>query len=284
MRRVGLPLARMIGMREMVSVVAVTAFMPSRQMPEPDKEWVDLRIAIALDVLNEFLIALGVQARDARVGPITRSDLPPAVPMIIEEQPVPDGQRVGAHHVFNLHPWMPSGGTTTRDPDLLMAAATLFRAAREGTTAWFPVLELGHLARRDAVAGRFAASIVSAATSIEILLSTVVREVGPIRGWDDGRISGALESGFKNIATVHVPKLLGISVDIDDVTTAWGRWWQAGYLIRNEVVHAGRRPTDAQAQEAVWSAMELIAEVGRLIEADAGLGDLGFGLPTGVSR
>ena len=195
-RRIGMSLARIIGLREMVTVVGITAFLPARLVPDPTEEWVEIRVGKALDVLNEFLIALGIEAQDARVGPVTRSDLPPSVPLIAEEQPVPAGKRIGTNWLVSLHPWRPNAHGGLRNPDVLMEAATLFRAATRNTMVGFR-LELSHLARRDALAGRYSASIVSSATSIEILFSTLAREMGPIRGWSQSKIDGALDSGFK---------------------------------------------------------------------------------------
>ena len=82
----------------------------------------------------------------------------------------------------------------------------------------------------------------------------------------------------------HVPKLLDLSVDIEDASTPWGRWWRDGYELRNRVVHGGHRPNANEAMEAVSSSMDLVAAVGRAVEGDPDLGDLAFGLPTGVGE
>ncbi|HKO38903.1 MAG TPA: hypothetical protein VJU14_11110 [Solirubrobacterales bacterium] len=264
-------------------MAAVTAFVPSREVPDdPFEGWFEERIGMAIDVLNEFLVALGVCLGDPRVGPVSRSELPAAVPLIAEEQPSSGEEREGSTWIVPIHPWIPNPSDET-DPQAVFDAATLFRGAVEGTTPWFPVLEQGHIGLRDGLAGRYGASIVSAATSIEILLSTVVRSVGPVRGWSEDRIAGALGSGLKNLLTVHVPKLLPVSIDISDEATVWGNWWKVGYQVRNQVVHEGRRPSEEEADEAVIAAMDVVAAVGTVVKEDEDLQHLSFGIPNKVS-
>jgi len=283
-RRVGLRLASILGLREMVTVVSITAFIPEGDLPpDPFDGWYEARIGMAIDVLNEFLVALGIQRGDPRIGPVSRSDLPPVVPLIAEKQPVEGTKREGSTWLVPLHPWVPNPVTEPLDHQELLHAATLFRGGIEGTTPWFSVLEVGHHAIRDGLAGRYGPSVVSAATCVEILLSTVVRTVGPVRGWSKERIDGALGSGLKNVLTVHVAKLLAVSVDLEDESAVWGRWWNAGYMVRNKAVHAGHRPSEAEADEATNATMHVVAEVGRLIKEDSELQHLSFGLPDSVS-
>ena len=283
-RRIGLALASITGLRETVSVCGLTAFIPARLVPDdPTDGWIEERIAIAIEMLNGFLVALGVESGDARIGPITRGDLPAMVPVIAEEQPVDPSERRGLSWLVPIHPWRPNSRGGLRDEQSLMNAATLFRGALEGTTVWFPVLELGHLARRDGLAGRYSASIISAASAIEVLLSTIVREVGQIRGWSPSPIEGAIGSGLKNLLVNHVPPLLKISVDLEDHTSPWGLWWNHGYQLRNSVVHGGHSPSEEESDQAVVAAMHLVAAVGQTIHQEEDLRHLAFGLPNRVS-
>ena len=224
-RRLSYHVAAAIGLHELVTVAGITALLPTRQLPsDTGPTWTEHRVMLALEVLNDFLVALGVESRDARIGPISRSDLPAMVPITVETQPVPTPRRQGGHWLAPLHGWRPVARGRARDIAEAESAAALFRAAREHETAWFPVLELTHTARRDGLAGRYSAGVLSAGTGIEILLSTLVRKVGPIRGWSPQKIEGVLDCGLANILRIHIPALLHTTVDLADAATPWGHW------------------------------------------------------------
>jgi hypothetical protein len=266
-----------------VTAAAITAFLPTRHLPvDAGPAWTEHRILLALQVLNEFLVALGIEANDPRIGPVYRSDLPPLVPVIAETQPVPTPKRQGGDWLAPLHDWFPAHARSLREHNEVERAASLFRAEREKETPWFPVLELTHTARRDGMAGRYSSSVLSAGTAIEMLLSTVNTEAGRTRGWSQEKIDAILTSGYKNILVAQIPKALQVSIDIDDDSTPWGAWWRKGYAMRNAVAHHGHRPTEEEAHAAIYAAMELVAEVGRIVDADPNLAHLGLGLPTGV--
>jgi hypothetical protein len=283
-RRLAYLLFSSLGLRRHVTVAGITAFLPTAGLPaDTGQAWTEERISKALEVLNDFLIALAVETQDARIGAIVRSDLPPRLPIVIETQPVPTPRRQGHHGLVALHDaWWPTSARQLRPLAEVERASTLFRAARENRTVWFPVLELTHGARRDGLAGRYSASALAAATGIEVLVGTTVREVGLARDLARTRIAGILDSGLKNILTAHLPDLLRTTVNLDDEASAWGRWYVNGYSLRNAVAHEGHRPTEEEAHEAVYAAMHLVAEVGRLIDADPDLAHLSLGIPTGV--
>lgn len=284
-RRIAYTVLAAIGMREFITVAAITAFLPAHEVAEDlGPSWIEQRTTLALAVLNEFLICLGVEANDPRVGPIYRTDLPARLPVLTEIQPVPTAWRVGHNTMTTLHDWFPAVRPRQRDPEHLDRAAALFRATHEGETPWFAVLELTHTARRDGMAGRYASAVLTAGTGIEVLVATIITHAGRLRGWPPARIDGILGSGLKNMVLDHVPRALDVRVDIDDPETPWGTWWLAGYQLRNAVAHRNHRPTESEAQSAVYAAMELVAEVGRVIDADPVLSELSLGLPTGVAR
>ena len=133
------------------------------------------------------------------------------------------------------------------------------------------------------MAGRFTASVLAAGTGVELLVSTVVREVGQVRGLDEDRITRILGCGLKNILRQPLPGILRTDIDLDDDTSPWGHWWAHGYAPRNAVAHRGHRPSNDEAQAATYAAMRLVAEVGTLIDADPTLGHLRLGIPTGVA-
>jgi hypothetical protein len=273
-----------IGLFEEVSVAAVTWFTPAGALPDLSQgEHREARIEEALSVLNDFLVCLGVEGNDPLLGPLARVDLPAAVPMLLETQPVPTASRRGISWLTPMHAWMPSVRRRIRDPAEVAAAAALFRAAYEKETVWFRVLELSHAARRDVVAGRYAGTVLTAATSVEVLVSTAVREVARVRNWSNTKIDGVLGAGFKNLLETHLPALLGMSIDLEDPADPFGAWYLSGYAARNAVVHAGHTPTASEAWDAFTSSAEVITHVGRLVESDPTVSHLGLGLPTGLT-
>src|SRR5205807_2088809 len=149
-RRVVYRVASIVGLHEFVTAAAITAFLPTRYLPvDVGPAWTEHRVLLALQVLNDFLVALGIEANDPRIGPVYRSDLPPLVPVIVETQPVPTPKRQGGDWLAPLHDWFPARARSLRENDEIERAASLFRAEREKVTPWFPVLELTHTARRD---------------------------------------------------------------------------------------------------------------------------------------
>jgi hypothetical protein len=284
LRRLVYRVASLWGLRETATVAAVTAFLPSAGTPDtPDPEWVQEQVQDAIAVLNRLLICVGIEGNNPRVGPIYVADLPALVPVIFETQPVATKRRTGGTFLHPLHQWLPTTLKQDGHFDELQRASDLFRSVQERRTPWFLVLDLTHTARRDGAAGRHESAVIGAATAIEVMAATLVQEVGAIDGWPHARIENVLKAGFRNLLVSHLPGLLRQPVDIDDATTPWGRWWREGYSMRNAVVHEGRKPTEGDAQRAVYAAMDLVAEVGRVLENDPRLETLSVGMPSGVA-
>ena len=129
-RRLGYALLSTAGLRPYVTVAAITAFLPTVGLPDDvGPTWTNRRIDQALEVLNEFLVTLGIEANDARIGPIIRGDLPPRIPIVMETQPVPTAQRQGGHVVVPMHnAWWPNVSAGVRSAmDIENASALVSR-------------------------------------------------------------------------------------------------------------------------------------------------------------
>lgn len=255
------------GYRPQMTVAAVTEFIPTAGL-SPDDFDVNEKARDAVDVLNEFLVCLGIQSNDALVGPLALADLPAIAPVVFEVQPVETGRRDGGQEMAVLHDWAPVLLDEPRARSEIDAAASMFRAQREGGEVLFQVLELSHTARREATAGRFGIAVLLAGTAVEVMFTAIMHEGWTARGLRPQALNGALNSGFRNVVTMHAGRVLGVSLDVDDPETAVGRWWAKGYALRNRVAHTGYRPTLEETLDALDATYGLVTWVGQLLEND----------------
>lgn len=93
-------------------------------------------------------------------------------------------------------------------------------------------------------------------------MSVTVTEASALLGEPPGRAEGILDAGLKNTFKDHLERYINVPVDLDDPSTPFGSWWRGGYKLRSRVVHNGHRPTEAETQNGIDSAMAVIMAVG----------------------
>jgi len=115
--------------------------------------------------------------------------------------------------------------------------------------------------RRALARGRHAHAALELGIAFELLIATIVREVGPLRGDCEAKVARILDAGLKNVLKDHLPRLTGLAVDLDNVENVVGRWRRDAYDLRNRVIHSGYRPTYAEvnrAREAVGAVIDAL--------------------------
>lgn len=221
-------------------------------------EWLSDQFEIALTKLNELLVAAAAVSRDPAIGPIAPPELPPAVPFIASRIGENDP---GLRSLLLLHPG-PQGKADDLSDDEVQHIFNITARQHGPGHPFFPMGEAMTEARRALARGRSAQAVLELGIAFELLVATLVRELGPRRGYDVQKIEGVLDAGLKNILQDHVPKLVQVDVDLGDATTEFGEWWMHAYLLRNRIVHRGYRPSVSEAEQAraaVHGVIELVA-------------------------
>lgn len=261
-RRIRLRLNGMRGQADYHTVVGVTRYRAVAAFPDPDREAIGDWVEDSLAALNDFLVALGLQNMDPLIGPIALSELPPFAPMLMEIADVLTGFRV----IVPIHPFEEGMLSVPRAREELDHAAGIFDAWYRHRDPTFPPLELLHTARRDLLAGRYAVVAVMAGTAVEMLVDTTLRQAWGLAGLPAANLNGVLQSSFRSKFEVHLGRVLDVTIDVTDQNSEPGRWWQTGYDLRNRVVHYAHRPDMSEALDALRSAFELTAFVGRELQ------------------
>jgi hypothetical protein len=134
------------------------------------------------------------------------------------------------------------------------------------TRPFLPILEFIVGAQRAVAQGQNAQGVIEATTAIELLVNTVIREIGPRRDavrYTPKKLSAVMETGFRGRLIDHYAVLLDAEPDLASDAEPIGRWWNHCYLLRNRAAHEGYRPPDQQAVAALVAAEELNAWTGR---------------------
>jgi hypothetical protein len=282
-RRRGLKKATRKGMQASRCVVGLSCFVPSRDAPEELEldnpvEWIRSQFFQALVPLNSYLLGLGLVSNDWRVGPVSTGDLPPLMPVILEEVKAGDepGQDA-SHFVVSIRPDSPDHADRPEPAaDVAAHAAAIVNSANRGSEPYLDVFGLLRDAWAHDLMGESNRCVIALGTAVETLLSTTLREGGIRVGWTPDRISQALEPwiGLKRRVTQHFSSLLAEAVDVDDSSSAWGRWWKSAYWMRNMAVHEGARITLDEAVEAKAATAALVRQIRDSLAARSELEDL----------
>lgn len=236
-----------------------------------EESWISDEFDAGLQKLNELLVVVASVVEDPSVGPLARADLPMAVPYLLGpvDDPEPELQSY-----FLLH-WGPQGDAELlTQPQVDRLTAISARQHGQGHP-FFQVAEALVETRRARLRGRYAQAVLESGTAFELMVSAVVREVGPWRGKDGNRVSGILYAGLKNILTEHFGSLVGSTVDLDDPTNVFGAWHGTAYELRNRVVHRGYRPTEREVDDCIAAVKEVIDHVSLSLAADPDTHDVG---------
>ena len=233
--------------------------------------WVSDQFDLGLSKLNELLIATAAVARDSNIGPISRADLPMAVPFLLGPA---DGSAPTEKSLMLLH----YGAQGKADDMSDEALSHAFNLAARQHGAGHPFFAMGEAmveSRRAFTRGRYGHAVLEMGVAFEVLVATVVREGGQARGYSPQKIQGILDAGLKNILTDHMPKLLGSAVDLDDPSTPFGQWSRDAYALRNNVVHRGHRPGEPEAAMARVAIHGVIDHIADRLSADQATSHLG---------
>jgi hypothetical protein len=237
------------------TVVAITRFVH----PESWGQTADERLALlgrefqaGLDFLNDYIITLSMVRGDPSLGPVARGDLAAACPVIVDAVPMQEGVRRGTTFIYPIHEQLPDFVYDIQeiDAEVGQQLEELFGARRYED---FPVLlyyEFLHSAEASRRLHRYIPAIASLGTAVEVLFSGVIRLMGAIDEHDDAEIEAALRARLRNQVEHHLPKYVNVEVDLTDASNPFGRWWAGGYQLRNNVLHEGHRPTEAEVDSA----------------------------------
>jgi hypothetical protein len=240
-----------------------------------DDLWRHGQLLLALEVLGAFLVASGLVHGEAEVAPVSHRELPLLIPGWGWDVPTYPGDEVDIDWwTYNVHdrgrPLIP---LTTSETKL---AVELWQARDHPL---MPAAELLLAAQQSGHRGRRTHAVVEASTATELLVSGVLRSIGPTKGYDHTKLSNVLNGNFKPRVTDHFAPLLGYDRDPSTGNDALGEWWRHGYSLRNRVVHRGHRPSDDETAEAVATARALNFDAGDRLAQDASVAHVLLPIP-----
>jgi hypothetical protein len=267
--------------RALERVTVVEAVRIDEKPENLTQEWRFKQLRIALDRLNTFLLAAASVHGDPELAPLAPQDLPPYVfgmgwdlPKNLLDPPKIDFWTYLIHERFPSRPRSP---LTRAEADLAMWMTVEHD---------HPLVRPSHLflsAEQALHRGRLTQSIVDVGTAIEMLVAAAVRLVGLERGYSEEKLQGVLEAPFSSLLKDHFAPLLGYSSTPATADDPLGEWWREGYLVRNAVVHEGRRATEDEAEGVIGSALQLQRDFTERLRA-AGLGQILPSVPQNIKE
>jgi len=275
----------------MRSVVSLSTFIappdiPETTNPEEELEWLRGRFDRCLGDLNRFLTALGMAAADWRVGRLGAGQLPPLMPIIVEHLFPGDspGGRWPIHLLVSIRPDMPEAASDKEPPpDPVWRAAAMVSAANKGAEPYMDFFGLLEDAWAYSLLGEPVRCVITLGTAIEVLVSTTIREGGVRLGWSAEEIAEGSAAWLQKRVTVHLARLLGKEISVEDPATPWGAWWSTAYEMRNEAVHEGKQVDLSGAVKAKEATTAVIRELRSDLAAQARLADLAGALKVDFS-
>jgi len=245
------------------------------------ENWRIEQLHLALDRLNQFLLAAATVHGDPELAPVAPQDLPPVVfgmgwdiPRRFETF---KGIDFWSYLVHSRIPDRPRRPLTRAEADLAMWMSIEHE---------HPLVPSSHLflsAEQAMHRGRLTHAVVDAGTAVEMLIAGAIRILAEEHSYTDEKLRGVLQAPFASLAKDHFAVFMGYAKDTEESSDALGLWWQTGYRIRHAVVHEGRKVTEREAEEALGSALQLQRDfVDRL--RTTGLGDKLPGVPDYVKR
>jgi hypothetical protein len=270
------------------SVVAMSFFVPgqSKRFRDDQGEWLLDRAERGLTTLNDFLSLLGVSAGDWRITPVNLGDLPAVLPVLMQSSDAEEmGRAVGMSFLFPLHDRLPAVTPTNQlSSELVEHTAWMTGEAVRERQPFLLVFRLLHQAVVDYASGRFPESILGLGTAFEVLVSVLITEAGRRRGWSPEELQGAADAPYRSRVKDHLSKATASTIDLDDPTSPWGRWWEDGYGLRNRVAHEGAEPGRAETERALDAGAELLVALRKRLAADDLTADLGEALAIELRR
>lgn len=240
-----------------LAVMEVRAVFPEET---PSDDAISEAFNVGLAMIQQLQRAYYLATGDA-VQLVAREALPGTIPFA---RNLP-----AAGEPLDLGMYLTHGPALRRDtvsPSLTDDQVTAIRTALRGNIPFWPVADL----RREAQAalelrGDYRGSVLASATSAEVLLDTILLHLL----WTEGVAATEAASLFADtglayrVKSEYHPRLKG-DWDVSG-SGAVADWYRNTALLRHRVVHAGYRPTRAQAALSLQSAFALERFIGDLL-------------------
>jgi hypothetical protein len=212
-----------------------------------DERWRWEQFDNALDHLNELIAGVMTVSRNLELRTVGRRDLPPLV-LGFGWDLMADGER----SPVAWQTYVPHDRIADVGHELTAEEATF--AAWIANTRGDPFKDSRSFllaAWSAAQQGRFTHAIADSGTAVEVLVSAALRVAAPIKGYDSAKLDNILAGSFASRVKDHFAPTFAYDRDPLTSSDPLGAWWQAGYLLRNQVVHRGLRPTEPQTVTAL---------------------------------
>jgi hypothetical protein len=255
------------------SSVLVTVFWPALETPfaedhgEDVAHWLSRRFDDLLSLLNQYLVILAASNDEWHISSLSRIDIQRRVPWHIDLKPAPDDW-TAVSGTIDAHVSLRDDLPAERPEQEILAAVELIHRYRRGEEPFFDWIELYQAAEHHLGSGRHSQAVIFSTTATEVLINTLFRVAWAVLDLDQERLPGVLDCGFKNQLTVHLPRLLDEELDLSDVETPPGRWYRDCYLLRNQIVHNGLKPSAPQAMDAKLATRKFAGWIGAALTPD----------------
>jgi hypothetical protein len=254
------------------SAVLVSIYSPALKTPVAENHedlvhWLSRRLDDSLALLNQYLVILAALNDEWHISSLSRIDIQRQVPWHIDLTPVADDW-TAVSGSLDAHVSLRDDLPAERPEQELLAAAELIHRYRRGQEPFFDWIELYQAAEHHLGSGRHSQAVIFSTTATEILINTLFRVAWAVLEFDEQRLPGVLECGFKNQLTVHLPRLLDEELDLGDVEMPPGRWYRDCYELRNQIVHKGLKPSAPQAMDAKLATRAFAGWIGASLTLD----------------
>jgi hypothetical protein len=267
------------GANELRSVVQITIYDLVSQTPlsqdETDDErfqhemaeWFSRQLDEALAFLNQYLMILGGIRDEWHISSLSRIDLPRDTPWRLNLFPTPEGW-TGPSGTVDVHTTIRDDLPEHRTEREITDAINLVHEARAGKAPFFLFLELYQTAEHHLGSGRHDQSVIAACTAIEVFINTLFRVLWACLQRDPAKLEGALTAPFKSQMTGILPKFLDEDLDLIDDSSPAGRWYADCYLLRNRIVHEGRKADAGEAYDSKVATGDFARWIGKALRPD----------------
>lgn len=247
--------------REARSVVQLVRLV-TRPGPDVDESvWLTEQFDSGMEKLNEYLVSLAVGLQDDSVGPVHRMQLP--MGCYVQRSDVAADPSASPSSVvqtlFHLN-WGAPGLPLATEEDLNLTA-WLAGERHGGRQPFFPSSELALSASRSLAQGRTSQAVLESSIGVELLVNTVIRELGGSFGYSDTKQQRVLDAPFASRVRDHFAVMLGFDREIRDGRDRLGEWWTGAYALRTRVAHEGYRPVFQEARDALRESQDLFLAV-----------------------
>lgn len=250
----------------------VAAYVPAGDPPTLESERLTLGLSAALDVLNAWLISVGVLYND-RLRPISIADLPPFVPVMPAE--IESGNfRHGPSLKFGLRELADEPRSYSATEIELAERLLAIVGAGEGLASFYELIQRAGSARK---AGRHREAVIDYGTAGELFITSILQGVSERRGGEGGidtdKLKRLLEGPFKDRA-IHLCHLLGVPSEVSDPESPLFFWWMHCYQQRNSIVHDGAGSMEMLSEAARVGLVQMVVDIRDAIRSDEEISDL----------